>query len=38
MDPRYMAAAERYISKLADEIKPYLITNGGPSPDDADRE
>lgn len=30
MDPRYMAAVERYISKLADQIRPYLITNGGP--------
>lgn len=30
MDPRYMAAAERYLSKLADEVRPYLITNGGP--------
>jgi len=30
MDPRYMAAAERYMSKLAAEIKPYLVTNGGP--------
>ena len=30
MDPRYMAAAERYMVKLASEIKPYLITNGGP--------
>ena len=30
MDPRYMAAAEQYISKLAEEIKPYLITRGGP--------
>lgn len=30
MDPRYMAAAEKYISRLASEIKPYLITNGGP--------
>ena len=30
MDPRYMAAAERYMMKLASEIKPYLITNGGP--------
>ena len=29
MDPGYMAAAERYIAKLASEIKPYLITNGG---------
>jgi len=30
MDPRYMAAAERYMAKLAAVIKPYLITNGGP--------
>lgn len=30
LDPRYMAAAERYMSKLADEIKPYLVTKGGP--------
>ena len=30
MDSRYMAAAERYIARLADEIKPYLITKGGP--------
>jgi beta-galactosidase len=30
MDPRYMAAAERYIGKLAAEIKPFLITKGGP--------
>ena len=30
MDPRYMAAAERYIAKLAEEIKPFLITKGGP--------
>ena len=30
MDPRYMAAAERYIAKLSEIIKPYLITNGGP--------
>jgi len=30
MDPRYMAAAERYITRLAEEIKPFLITNGGP--------
>jgi beta-galactosidase len=29
MDPRYMAAAERYMKNLAAEIKPYLITNGG---------
>ncbi|MFN8241674.1 MAG: beta-galactosidase family protein [Bacteroidales bacterium] len=30
MDPRYMAAAERYMAKLAKEVKPYLVTNGGP--------
>jgi beta-galactosidase len=30
MDPRYMTAAEKYMGKLAAEIKPYLITNGGP--------
>lgn len=30
MDPRYMAAVERYISNLAVEIKPFLITKGGP--------
>ena len=30
MDPRYMAAVERYLAKLAAEIKPFLVTNGGP--------
>ena len=30
MDPRYMAAVEKYIARLAEEIKPYLITKGGP--------
>jgi len=30
LDPRYMAAAERYIAKLSEVIKPYLITKGGP--------
>jgi beta-galactosidase len=30
LDPRYISAAERYMTKLADEIKPYLITKGGP--------
>ena len=30
MDPRYMAAVERYIARLAEEIRPYLITKGGP--------
>jgi beta-galactosidase GanA len=29
MDPRYMAAAERYIGRLAEEIKPFMITKGG---------
>jgi len=30
MDPRYMAAAERYITRLSEEIRPFLITRGGP--------
>jgi beta-galactosidase len=30
LDTRYMAAAERYISKLSEVIKPFLITKGGP--------
>ncbi len=30
MDERYMKAAERYIAKLAAEVKPLLVTNGGP--------
>jgi len=30
MDPRYMAAAERYITRLATELKPWLFNNGGP--------
>ncbi|HEX2975378.1 MAG TPA: beta-galactosidase family protein [Bacteroidales bacterium] len=30
MDPRYMKAAERYIAKLSQEIKPFLVTTGGP--------
>jgi beta-galactosidase len=30
MDTRYMAAAEKYMAKLATVIKPFLITNGGP--------
>jgi beta-galactosidase len=29
-DPRYMAAAERYLTEMAGQIKPLLITNGGP--------
>ncbi len=30
MDPRYMAAAEKYIANLAEVIKPFLVTKGGP--------
>lgn len=30
LDPVYMKAAERYISRLSDELRPHLITNGGP--------
>lgn len=30
LDPVYMEAVERYLSRLADVIRPYLITNGGP--------
>jgi beta-galactosidase len=30
LDPRYMAAAEKYMTKLSEEIKPFLITKGGP--------
>ncbi|HSO78136.1 MAG TPA: beta-galactosidase family protein, partial [Bacteroidales bacterium] len=30
LDPVYMKAAERYISRLADVLRPHLITNGGP--------
>ena len=30
MDPRYMEAAEKYLARLAEEVKPYLITKGGP--------
>jgi beta-galactosidase len=29
MDSRYMAAAKRYIDRLSQVVKPYLITNGG---------
>ena len=28
--PRYMAAAERYIARLADVVRPLLVTRGGP--------
>lgn len=30
LDPVYMKAAERYISRLADVLRPHLVTNGGP--------
>jgi beta-galactosidase len=30
MDTRYMTAVERYMTKLASVIKPYLVTDGGP--------
>ena len=30
LDPVYMAAAERYMSKLSEVIKPHLVTKGGP--------
>jgi len=30
MDHRYMAAVERYIARMATELKPWLITSGGP--------
>lgn len=30
MDPRYMAAAEKYINRLSEELKPFQVTNGGP--------
>ncbi len=29
MDPRYMAAVEKYIAKLAEVLKPFLVTGGG---------
>lgn len=30
MDPRYFDAAKRYLTKMAQLIKPYYVTNGGP--------
>jgi beta-galactosidase len=30
LDPRYMAAAGRYITRLAEEIRPFQVTKGGP--------
>jgi beta-galactosidase len=30
MDQRYIAAAERYMKELANVLKPFLVSNGGP--------
>ncbi len=30
LDPRYMAAVERYVKALANEVKGLEVTNGGP--------
>ncbi|MFI5384513.1 MAG: beta-galactosidase family protein [Fimbriimonadales bacterium] len=30
MDPRYMSAVERYLKQLASQVKPLLVTHGGP--------
>jgi beta-galactosidase len=30
MDPRYMAAAERYIARIAAVVKPLMVSQGGP--------
>jgi len=30
LDPRYMQAVEKYLSKLAAIVKPFQVTNGGP--------
>jgi beta-galactosidase len=30
MDPRYMAAVKTYVDRLSAEVKPLLVTNGGP--------
>jgi beta-galactosidase len=30
MDPRYMAATERYIKALSEQVKDLQVTNGGP--------
>ncbi|WP_149697460.1 beta-galactosidase [Chitinophaga sp. CF418] len=30
MDPRYMAATERYVKALAEQVKGLQVTNGGP--------
>jgi beta-galactosidase len=30
IDPRYMAAVERYLKQMASLVKPLLVSNGGP--------
>lgn len=30
MDPRYIAAVKTYVDRLSAEVKPLLVTNGGP--------
>ncbi|CAM4294711.1 beta-galactosidase [Pedobacter westerhofensis] len=30
LDPRYMAAVTKYVGEISKQIKPLLITNGGP--------
>jgi beta-galactosidase len=30
MDPRYMAAAERYIARMAAVVRPLMVSSGGP--------
>ena len=30
MDPHYIDAAGKYLAKLADVVRPYQVTNGGP--------
>lgn len=30
MDPRYIAAVDTYMEKIAEVIKPFQVTNGGP--------
>lgn len=29
-DPRYLAAAERYVNAMANQVRPLLVTHGGP--------
>ncbi|MFT3756941.1 MAG: beta-galactosidase [Pseudoxanthomonas sp.] len=30
LDPRFMAASERYMQRVAQELKPLMVTRGGP--------